>query len=100
LSFDEKLICKSGGENGKLVFVSSLTGLTVSGCTGPSEKETGSQIDLSKPAATSTVAGELMDSEISTIESDLSELDNLLAEIEDGQNLTFSELDGFSIQDF
>jgi hypothetical protein len=85
-----------------IVLAVVITGLTVSGCTGPSEKETGSQIDLSKPAATSTstVAGELMDSEISTIESDLSELDNLLAEIEDGQNLTFSELDGFTVQDF
>lgn len=86
-----------------MVLAIVITGLAVSGCTGPSEKETDSQIDLSTPAATSTptvAGGDLMDSELSTIESDLSELDTLLAEIEAGQNLTFSELDGFTVQDF
>jgi hypothetical protein len=73
-----------------------LVGLAVSGCTGPSEK-----VPVSPPASPTSTAtstpdpsGDVMDSEISTIESDMTELDALLADMEGMQDMSFIELEG------
>ena len=73
-----------------------LVGLAVSGCTGPSE-----EIPASTPASSTSTAtptpgptGDVMDSEISTIELDMAELDALLADIEGMQDMSFTELEG------
>ncbi len=76
-----------------------LVGLAVSGCTGPSE-----EIPASTPASSTSTAstatptpdptGDVMDSEISTIELDMAELDALLADIEGMQDMGFTELEG------
>jgi hypothetical protein len=73
-----------------------LVGLAVSGCTGPSE-----DIPASTPASSTGTAtpipapsGDIMDSEISTIESDMTELDALLADMEGMQDMNFTELEG------
>ena len=72
-----------------------LIGLAVSGCTGPAEKTSTDQT-ASLTSTTTSVAestGEIMDSEVSTIESKMDELDYLLDDIEDIQDMNFSELD-------
>jgi len=73
-----------------------LVGLAVSGCTGPSE-----EIPASPPASPTSTAtptpaqtGDVMDSEISTIESDMIELDALLTDIGGMQDMNFTELEG------
>ena len=73
-----------------------LVGLAVSGCTGPSE-----EIPASTPASSTSTAtptpgptGDVMDSEISTIELDMAELDALLADMEGMQDMNFTELEG------
>ncbi len=73
-----------------------FVGLAVSGCTGPSEEIPVSLPASSTSSATSTPAqtGDVMDSEISTIESDMAELDALLADMEGMQDMNFTELDG------
>jgi hypothetical protein len=72
-----------------------LIGLAVSGCTGPGEKTSTDQTASPTPTATSVAesTGEIMDSEVLTIESDLAELDYLLNDIEGIQDMNFSELD-------
>jgi hypothetical protein len=72
-----------------------LIGLAVSGCTGPAEKTSADQTASPTPTATSIAesTGEIMDSEIFTIESDMDELDYLLNDIEGIQDMNFSELD-------
>ncbi len=73
-----------------------LVGLAVSGCTGPSEEIPASPPTSSTSTATSTPAPteDVMDSEISTIESDMTELDALLADMEGMQDMNFTELEG------
>ncbi len=73
-----------------------LVGLAVSGCTGPSEEIPVSPPASSTSTATSTPASteDVMDSEISTIESDMTELDALLADMEGMQDMNFTELEG------
>ena len=73
-----------------------LVGLAVSGCTGPSEEVPASPPASPTSTATSTPApsGDVMDSEISTIESDMTELDALLADMEGMQDMNFTELEG------
>jgi hypothetical protein len=73
-----------------------LVGLAVSGCTGPSEETPASTPAPSTSTATPTPAptGDIMDSEISTIESDMTELDALLADMEEMQDMNFTELEG------
>ncbi|MCD4797790.1 MAG: hypothetical protein K8R19_02110 [Methanosarcinales archaeon] len=73
-----------------------LVGLAVSGCTGPSEEVPASTPAPSTSTATPTPAptGDIMDSEISTIESDMTELDALLADMEEMQDMNFTELEG------
>jgi len=73
-----------------------LVGLAVSGCTGPSE-----EVPVSPPASPTSTAtptpapsGDVMDSEISTIELDMTELDALLADMEGMQDMNFTELEG------
>ncbi len=80
-----------------LAIVSILfVGLAVSGCTGPSEEIPASPPASSTSTATSTPAPteDVMDSEISTIESDMTELDALLADMEGMQDMNFTELEG------
>ena len=80
-----------------LVIVSILlVGLAVSVCTGPAE-----EIPASPPASSTSTAtptpdptGDIVDSEISTIESDMAELDALLEDMEGMENMSFTELDG------
>ena len=73
-----------------------FVGLAVSGCTGPSEEIPASPPASSTGTATSTPAPteDVMDSEISTIESDMTELDALLADMEGMQDMNFTELEG------
>ena len=73
-----------------------LVGLAVSGCTGPSEEIPASPPASSTSTATPTPAqiGDVMDSEISTIESDMAELDALLADMVGVQDMNFTELEG------
>ncbi len=73
-----------------------LVGLAVSGCTGPSEEIPASPPTSSTSTATSTPAPteDVMDSEISTIELDMAELDALLADMEGMQDMNFTELEG------
>ena len=73
-----------------------LVGLAVSGCTGPSEEIPASPPASSTSTATPTPASteDVMDSEISTIESDMTELDALLADMEGMQDMNFTELEG------
>ncbi len=73
-----------------------LVGLAVSGCTGPSEEIPASPPTSSTSTATSTPAPteDVMDSEISTIELDMAELDALLADMEGMQDMSFTELEG------
>jgi len=73
-----------------------LVGLAVSGCTDPSEEVPASPPASQTSTATPTPAqiGDVMDSEISTIESDMIELDALLADMEGMQYMNFTELEG------
>ena len=68
-----------------------LVGLAVSGCTGPSEEVPASPPASPTSTATPTPApsGDVMYSEISTIE-----LDALLADMEGMQDMSFTELEG------
>lgn len=72
-----------------------LVGLAISGCTGPSEETPTSTPTSLTSTATSTPAqtGDVMDSEISTIEQDMNEVDALLADMEGMQDMSFSELE-------
>jgi len=77
-----------------------LVGLAISGCAGPSE-----EVPASPPASSTSTAistpvptGDIMDSEISTIESDMIELDALLADIEGMQDMNFTELEGLDLK--
>jgi len=78
-----------------VVFSILLVGLVVSGCAGPKEE---AQIDQVSPITVATPAptGDVMDSEISTIESDMVEIEDLLAEMDGIQDISFSELDGLN----
>jgi hypothetical protein len=73
-----------------------LTGLAVSGCTGPSQEIPVNPPVSSTSTATSTPVPteDVMDSEISTVESDITEMDALLADMEGMQDMNFTELDG------
>lgn len=73
-----------------------LVGLAVSGCTGPSEEIPASSPTSSTSTATPTPVSteDVMDSEISTIESDMTELNALLADMEGMQDMNFTELEG------
>ena len=72
-----------------------LVGLAISGCTGPAEEIPASSPASSTSTATPTPApiGDVMDSEISTIESDMAELDALLLDMEVMQDMNLDELD-------
>jgi hypothetical protein len=72
-----------------------LVGLAISGCTGPSEEMPIRTPSSSTSTATPTPAqtGDVMDSEISTIEQDMNEVDALLADMEGMQDMSFSELE-------
>lgn len=86
-----------------VVFSILLVGLVVSGCAGPKEEapiDQVSPITVATPApttvATQAPTGDVMDSEISTIESDMVEIEDLLAEMDGIQDISFSELDGLN----
>jgi PBP1b-binding outer membrane lipoprotein LpoB len=70
-----------------------LAGMVVSGCAEPKEE---APIDQVSPttAVTQASTGDIMDSEISTIESDMLEIEDLLAEMDGIQDISFSELEG------
>jgi len=72
-----------------------LAGLVVSGCAEPKEE---APIDQVSPttAVTQASIGDVMDSEISTIESDMLEIEDLLAEMDGIQDISFSELEGLN----
>jgi PBP1b-binding outer membrane lipoprotein LpoB len=72
-----------------------LAGLVVSGCAGPKEE---APIDQVSPttAVTQASIGDVMDSEISTIESDMLEIEDLLVELDGIQDISFSELEGLN----
>lgn len=72
-----------------------LAGLVVSGCAGPKEE---APIDQVSPttAVTQASIGDVMDSEISTIESDMLEIEDLLVEMDGIQDISFSELEGLN----
>ena len=72
-----------------------LVGLAASGCTGPSEEIPESTSASSSSSATPgpVQAGDIMDSEISKIVSDMTELNALLADIEGMQDMNLTELD-------
>jgi hypothetical protein len=78
-----------------VVLLILLVGLVVSGCTGPGEE---APINQASPTNTATPAptGDVMDSEISTMESDMSEIEDLLVEMDEIQDISFSELDGLN----
>ena len=73
-----------------------LVGLVVSGCTGPSEEMPASPPASSTSTATPTPAptGDIMDSDISTIESDMAELEALLIDMEDMEDMNLDGLEG------
>jgi len=82
-----------------MVLAVLVTGLAVSGCTSPQEEAP--EVDTTAPApsatpATSAATGDIMDSEISTIESDMAELDALLEDMENVEDMSFTELDGLT----
>jgi PBP1b-binding outer membrane lipoprotein LpoB len=78
-----------------LVLSILLAGLFVSGCAGPKEE---APIDQASPttAAAPVSTGDVMDCEISTIESDMVEIEDLLAEMDGIQDISFSELEGLN----
>ena len=73
-----------------------LVCMAVSGCTGPSEEIPENTPASSSSSATPTPAqtGDVMDSEISTIESDITELNALLADMGGMEDINFTVLDG------
>ena len=73
-----------------------LACLAISGCTGPSEKIPAGTPASSTSTATPTPAptGDVMDCEILTIESDMTELDALLEDMEGMQDTNFTGLEG------
>ncbi|MBW6518293.1 MAG: hypothetical protein K0A89_07305 [ANME-2 cluster archaeon] len=79
-----------------MVLALLITGLAVSGCTSPREEAPGVDITAPAPSATLAATGDVMDSEISTIESDMAELDTLLQDMENIEDMSFSELDGLT----
>lgn len=72
-----------------------LVGLTVSGCAGPKEDVPIDQAS-STTAVTPSPTGDVMDSEIATIDSDILEIEDLLTEMEKIQDISFSELEGIN----
>ena len=75
-----------------------IVGLALSGCAEPSEKKPADQISSPEPSTSATSATpapteDLMEGEISTIDSDMAELEDLLTELEAAQNLSFDELE-------
>jgi len=91
-----------------MVLAVLVTGLAASGCTSLQEEAPGvenaaptsSATPAATPAATSpaipAATGDIMDSEISTIESDMAELDALLEDMENVEDMSFTELDGLT----
>lgn len=81
-----------------------VTGLAASGCTSLQEEapgiENAAPTSSATPAATSpaipAATGDIMDSEIYTIESDMAELDALLEDMENVEDMSFTELDGLT----
>jgi len=72
-----------------------LVGLVVSGCTGPSEEMPASPPASSTSTATPTQAptGDIMDSDISTIESDMAELEALLVGMDGMKDMNLDGLE-------
>ncbi len=79
-----------------MVLAVLVTGLAVSGCTSPQEEAPEVDTTAPVPSATPAPTGDIMDSEISTIESDMAELDALLEDMENVEDLSFTELDGLT----
>jgi len=85
-----------------MVLAVLVTGLAASGCTSLQEEAPGvenaaptsSATPAATPAAIPAATGDIMDSEISTIESDMAELDALLEDMENVEDMSFTELDG------
>ena len=81
--------------NFAVLFILMAAGMAVSGCTGPSE-----EMPASTPASPTGTAihtpaptGDVMDSEISTIELEMAEMDALLAEMEGMEGMQDLSLD-------
>lgn len=79
-----------------IVLAMVVTGLVISGCTAPEDTVPDVNSVSPTPEATPAATGDVMDSEISTIESDMAELDALLADLEGMQDISFTELEGLS----
>lgn len=79
-----------------IVLAMVVTGLVISGCTAPKDTVPDVNSVSPTPEATPAATGDVMDSEISTIESDMAELDALLADLEGMQDISFTELEGLS----
>ena len=79
-----------------MVLAVLVTGLAVSGCTSPQEETPEVDTTAPTPSATPAPTGDIMDSEISTIESDMAELDALLEDMENVEDMSFTELDGLT----
>ncbi|MDF1556565.1 MAG: hypothetical protein P1P80_00060 [ANME-2 cluster archaeon] len=79
-----------------MVLAVLVTGLAMSGCTAPKEDTSGVDTASPTPAATLAATGDVMDSEMSTIESNIDELDTLLADLEGMQDISFTELEDLS----
>ncbi|MCL7415658.1 MAG: hypothetical protein M8349_06310 [ANME-2 cluster archaeon] len=79
-----------------MVLAVLVTGLAMSGCTAPKEDTSGVDTTSTTPTATPAATGEVMDGEMSTIESDGAELDTLLADLEGMQDISFTELEDLS----
>ena len=79
-----------------MVLAVLVTGLAVSGCTSPQEEAPGVDTTAPVPSATPAPTGDIMDSEISTIESDMAELEALLEDMENVEDMSFTELDGLT----
>jgi outer membrane murein-binding lipoprotein Lpp len=80
-----------------MVLAVLVTGLAVSGCTSPQEEAPGVDTTAPTPSATPAATGDIMDSEISTIESDMAELDALLEDMENVEDMSLTELDGLTV---
>ena len=79
-----------------MVLAVLVTGLAVSGCTSPTEEASGVDTTAPAPSTTPVATGDVMDSEISTFESDMAELDALLEDMENIEDMSFTELDGLA----
>ena len=82
------------------IMILLFIGLAVSGCIEPSEKTPVDQTALPTTTATPVVTpaptGDVTDAELSTIDSDMTEIEDLLAELDDVQDLSFNELEGLN----